>query len=184
MRRLHTALNFANQTPAQRTFARDDVSNDVMNSFRLFVATSLTAVASVLPGCAMYPTYPVGSSVGGYATPYPGYGQTSPLLVTPGSSYYGNPYDGYSGGYDAYAGGYSGYFGGYSGGYPGYYGSYPRNYYRPYPSYGYFYGDQYRRPYYNGAHSHSVPRTRSDVAPAAPGNTGPSRRSGSRRDRD
>ena len=188
LRRLHTAFNFARQTPVQRTFVGDPVSNDVMNSIRLSVAASLTAIASVLAGCAVYPAYPIGS-VGGYAAPYSAYGQTSPLLVTPGAAYYGNPYDGYSGGYGGYSGGYGGYIGGYSGGYGsaygGYYGGYPQSYYRPPGSYRYYYGDQNRRPYHDGARNHTGPRTRSDATPAAPpGNTAPSRGPGSHRDRD
>ena len=175
LRRLHTAFNFAKQTPVRRTFVGDQVSNDAMNSIRLSVAASLTAIASGLTGCAVYPAYPLGS-VGGYAAPYSAYGQTSPLLVAPGAAYYGNPYDGYSGGYPG------GYIGGY---YGGYYGGYPQSYYRPLGSYRYFYGDQYRRPYHDGARNHTRPRTRSDATPAAPpGNTAPSRGPGSHRDRD
>ena len=138
-----------------------------MNSFRLFVATSLTSIASVLAGCAVYPAYPIGSSLAGYAAVSPGYGQTSPLLVTPGVGYYGNPYDVYSGGYG------------------GSYGGYPPSYYRPPGSYRYFYGDQYRRPYSEGSRNHIRPRTRSDAAPAAQlGNLGHRKGPGSHRDRD
>ena len=180
MRRLHTAFNFAKQTPVQRIFVWDQLSNDVMNSIRFSVAASLTAIASVLAGCAVYPAYPIGS-VGGYAAPYSTYGQTSPLLVAPGSAYYGNPYDGYSGGYGGYPGGYGG---GYGSAYGGYYGGYPQSYYRPPGSYRYYYGDQYRRPYHDGGRNHPGPRTRSDTTPAAPPGTAPRRVPGSHRDRD
>ena len=157
-----------------------------MNSFRLFVATSLTAMASVLAGCAVYPAYPIGSSLGGYAAVSPGYGQTSPLLVTPGVGYYGNPYDVYSGGYGGYTSGYTGGYGtAYGGYYGGSYGGYPPSYYRPPSSYRYFYGDQYRRPYSEGSRNHIRPRTRSDAAPAAQlGNPGHRKGPGSHRDRD
>ena len=154
-----------------------------MDNFRIFVATSLTAIASVLAGCAVYPAYPIGS-VGGYAAPYSTYGQTSPLLVTPGAAYYGNPYDGYSGGYPGvYSGGYGPSYGG--GYYGGYYSGYPQSYYRAPGSYRYFYGDQNRRPYHDGTRNHAGPRTRPDATPAAPpGTTAPSRGPGSHRDRD
>ena len=158
-----------------------------MTRSRLFATLSVAAIASVLAGCAVYPAYPVGVRAGGYTAPYPAYRQSTPLLFMPQPGYYGNPYDGYSGGYGDYSGGY---FGGYSGGYGGYFGgyggAYPRNYYRHPGWNGHEHRDGDRHSHRDGDHKHSGPGSLQDAlqSDSQQAQSGDHKGSGSRRDRD